>query len=70
MIRLYESKVSRANRSQVIDSEIRVFKHPSEHYAKITANLLPILNSLPAATWDAVWLPTRSIHTTDVPSST
>lgn len=46
MVALYESAVAKVSRSQVIDSQIRVFKHPREHYAKITANLLPILNSL------------------------
>ena len=46
MVHLYQDDVSKVSRSQVIDSQIRVFKHPREHYAKITANLLPILNSL------------------------
>lgn len=46
MVQFYEHDVAKANRSQIIDAQVRVFKHPREHYQRITASLLPILNSL------------------------
>ena len=46
MVQYYDHEISKENRSQVIDSQVRVFKHPREHYAKLVASLLPILNSL------------------------
>ncbi|HQR19502.1 MAG TPA: conjugative transfer system coupling protein TraD [Burkholderiaceae bacterium] len=46
MVQYYDGEISKINRSQVIDSQIRVFKHPREHYQRIVASLLPILNSL------------------------
>jgi conjugal transfer pilus assembly protein TraD len=38
--------LSQQHRTKVIDSQLRVFRHPREHYQKITANLLPILSML------------------------
>lgn len=46
MVQYYDTEVCKINRSQVIDSQIRVFKHPREHYQRIVASLLPVLNSL------------------------
>jgi conjugal transfer pilus assembly protein TraD len=42
----YERELSQQHRTKVIDSQLRVFRHPREHYQKITANLLPILSML------------------------
>jgi conjugal transfer pilus assembly protein TraD len=42
----YKREIARYHRSQSIDSQIKVFEHNREHYAKITANLLPILKQL------------------------
>jgi conjugal transfer pilus assembly protein TraD len=42
----YEREVSKLSRTKVIDSQLRVFRHPREHYQKITANLLPVLSML------------------------
>lgn len=42
----YEHHIPQDQRSRVIDSQIRVFRHNREHYQKITANLLPILSML------------------------
>lgn len=42
----YEHHVAQNQRSKVIDSQVRVFRHNREHYQKITANLLPILSML------------------------
>jgi conjugal transfer pilus assembly protein TraD len=42
----YERDVSKLSRTKVIDSQLRVFRHPREHYQKITANLLPVLSML------------------------
>ena len=44
----YERQIAKHARSKVIDSQLRVFRHPREHYQKITANLLPILSMLTA----------------------
>jgi conjugal transfer pilus assembly protein TraD len=44
----YERELSPQCRAQVIDSQLRIFRHPREHYQKITANLLPILSMLTA----------------------
>src|SRR5262249_44647220 len=37
----YERELSKLSRTKVIDSQLRVFRHPREHYQKIIANLLP-----------------------------
>lgn len=42
----YEHHLAQNQRSKVIDSQVRVFRHNREHYQKITANLLPILSML------------------------
>ena len=42
----YERELSAQHRSRSIDSQLRIFHHPREHYQKITANLLPILSML------------------------
>ena len=42
----YERELSQQRRTKVIDSQLRVFRHPREHYQKITANLLPVLSML------------------------
>jgi conjugal transfer pilus assembly protein TraD len=42
----YERELSPQCHTQVIDSQLRIFHHPREHYQKITANLLPILSML------------------------
>jgi len=42
----YERELPPQCRAQVIDSQLRIFRHPREHYQKITANLLPILSML------------------------
>jgi conjugal transfer pilus assembly protein TraD len=44
----YERELATQARTKVIDSQLRVFRHPREHYQKITANLLPILSMLTA----------------------
>jgi len=46
MVHYYETEIARAARSLVIDSQVRVFKHPREHYQRIIASVIPILNSL------------------------
>ena len=45
-VAFYEHHVPQSQRSKVIDSQVRVFRHNREHYQKITANLLPILSML------------------------
>jgi conjugal transfer pilus assembly protein TraD len=42
----YERELPPQHRTRVIDSQLRVFRHPREHYQKITANLLPVLAML------------------------
>lgn len=42
----YEQFVPQNQHEQVIDAQIRVFRHNREHYQKITASLLPILSML------------------------
>ena len=42
----YEHHISQQQRTKVIDSQVRTFRHNREHYQKITANLLPILSML------------------------
>ncbi|MDY7574431.1 conjugative transfer system coupling protein TraD [Actimicrobium sp. CCI2.3] len=42
----YEKHVPKADRTKVIDSQVRTFRHNREHYQKITANLVPILSML------------------------
>jgi conjugal transfer pilus assembly protein TraD len=42
----YERELAPQRRTKVIDSQLRVFRHPREHYQKITANLLPVLSML------------------------
>lgn len=42
----YERELAAQRRSRAIDSQLRVFRHPREHYQKITANLLPVLSML------------------------
>jgi len=42
----YERELAQQRRTKVIDSQLRVFRHPREHYQKITANLLPVLSML------------------------
>ncbi len=42
----YERELAPHRRSKVIDAQIAVFRHPREHYQKVTANLLPILSML------------------------
>lgn len=42
----YEQHVPQNQRSKVIDSQVRVYRHNREHYQKITANLLPVLSML------------------------
>ena len=42
----YKRDISSSFRDKSIDSQIKVFEHNREHYAKITANLLPILSQL------------------------
>lgn len=42
----YEHHVAQNQRTKVLDSQVRVFRHNREHYQKITANLLPILSML------------------------
>jgi conjugal transfer pilus assembly protein TraD len=46
MVSFYEHHVPQWQRSKVIDSQVRTFRHNREHYQKITANLLPILSML------------------------
>ncbi len=45
-VAFYEHHVPQSQRSKVIDSQVRTFRHNREHYQKITANLLPILSML------------------------
>src|SRR5205085_3676858 len=45
-VAFYEHHVGQNQRSKVLDSQVRVFRHNREHYQKITANLLPILSML------------------------
>jgi conjugal transfer pilus assembly protein TraD len=42
----YETQVAAHERTKVLDSQVRTFRHNREHYQKITANLLPILSML------------------------
>ena len=42
----YEHELPPKHRTRAIDSQLRVFRHPREHYQKITANLLPVLAML------------------------
>lgn len=46
----YETELAPHRRSKVIDAQISVFRHPREHYQKVTANLLPILSMLTSGT--------------------
>jgi len=46
LVEFYERHVAAGQRTKVIDSQLRVFRHNREHYQKITANLLPILSML------------------------
>ena len=45
-IAYYERELPPQHRTRVIDLQLRVFRHPREHYQKITANLLPVLSML------------------------
>jgi conjugal transfer pilus assembly protein TraD len=45
-VETFEQRIPQAQRDKAIESQIRVFRHPREHYQKITANLLPILAML------------------------
>ncbi len=42
----YEKELSTVKRHPVIDSQISVFRHNRDHYSKVTANLLPVLEAL------------------------
>ncbi|MCG2583897.1 conjugative transfer system coupling protein TraD [Massilia sp. TS11] len=42
----YEHHIPHQQRRQVIDAQVRTFRHPREHYQKITASLLPVLSML------------------------
>jgi conjugal transfer pilus assembly protein TraD len=46
----YERELAPHRRNKVIDAQIAVFRHPREHYQKVTANLLPILSMLTSGT--------------------
>ena len=46
LVAYYQHHVTENQRTKIIDSQVRVFRHPREHYQKITANLLPILSML------------------------
>lgn len=46
MVAFYQHSISTSMRSKVVDSQIRTFQHPREHYQKITANVVPILSML------------------------
>ena len=46
LVDYYEHHVPLGQRTKVIDSQLRVFRHNREHYQKITANLLPVLSML------------------------
>jgi conjugal transfer pilus assembly protein TraD len=45
-VTFYEHHYAQQQRTKVIDSQVRTFRHNREHYQKITANLLPILSML------------------------
>ena len=46
LVAFYEHHIPQTQRSKVLDSQVRTFRHNREHYQKITANLLPILSML------------------------
>jgi len=46
LVEYYEQVLKPDQREQVIDQQVRVFRHNREHYQKITASLLPILSML------------------------
>lgn len=46
LVEYYTNELSADQHDKVIDSQVRVFHHPREHYQKITANLLPVLSML------------------------
>jgi conjugal transfer pilus assembly protein TraD len=46
----YEDEVAPLQRNQAIDALISVLKHNRDHYTKITANLLPVLDALTSGT--------------------
>ncbi|HXF45841.1 MAG TPA: conjugative transfer system coupling protein TraD [Burkholderiaceae bacterium] len=46
LVELYQREVPPEARSRSIDAQIAVYRHPREHYQKVTANLLPILSML------------------------
>lgn len=45
-VEYYESHLAESQKSEEVNSQVRVFRHNREHYQKITANLLPILSML------------------------
>lgn len=45
-VEFYERQVPAHFKRQVINAQVRTFRHPREHYQKITASLLPILSML------------------------
>lgn len=42
----YEHHIGLAQRTKILDAQVRTFRHNREHYQKITANLLPVLSML------------------------
>lgn len=46
LVSYYEHHLPAAQRTKVLDAQVRTFRHNREHYQKITANLLPILSML------------------------
>lgn len=46
LVELYQREMPPGARSRSIDAQIAVYRHPREHYQKVTANLLPILSML------------------------
>lgn len=46
LVSFYEHHLPAAQRTKVLDAQVRTFRHNREHYQKITANLLPILSML------------------------
>lgn len=45
-IAYYEREAALPRGTSALEAQLRVFRHPREHYQKITANLLPILSML------------------------
>jgi conjugal transfer pilus assembly protein TraD len=45
-VAFYEHHVPQTQRTKILDSQVRVYRHNREHYQKITANLLPVLSML------------------------